>query len=420
MTWTRWFSEGVYIPKAAGHGGRTASQSMAVLCTEEDLADEARSARVHANLMALVRFHGVHGCTWDYEGAEEDLPRYAALVEQLASQARPFVRSRYFKADWDPAPALVQGLLIGARLLGIEGASKDDQGALIAALFAPAPEDSTARTGAGAPSEADLADWLAFTGGLRACRRTTEKESRDQVSWTGHLLNLVGARQGQADTVHAIDLVRLKPAIDAVTKAWEFSETLPNPAGVAEFAPMRAVYLDLKKQSTAAARTQRRLHEWRGQTLEWLGERFDKDVLVRELKDTVESAKAAGLTRGLETKRALQLVEEFRTAKVMAALEDAAKLADDAPRGTVLAILGRGYGPVVRLCNELRTRYDEFLSAVDAELAGEEMKFGEDPLGEAKATVASAVSQLATLLKELQEHGSTRSMHVPAQPNRAV
>jgi len=417
-TWIRWFSEGVYIPKAAGHGGRTASQAMVVLCTDEDLADEARSARVHASLMALVRFHEIHRCTWDYEGAEEDLPRYAAMVEQLASQARPFIRARYFKADWDAVPAMVQGLLVGARVLGIEGASRDEHWALIAALFALAPEDSTALSGATAPAEADLADWLAFASGLRACRRTTEKESRDQLSWTGHLLNLVGARQGQADTVHAIDLVRLRPAIEAVTKTWEFSETPPNPAGVPEFAPVRAAYLELKKHSTAAAKAERRLHEWRGQTLEWLGDGFDKEALVRELKDTVEAAKAAGLTRGIETKPLLQLVEDFRTARVMAALEDAAKLSDETSRGTVLAILGRGYEPIVRLCNDLRIRYDEFLSVVDAELTGEEMKFGEDPLGEAKGTVTSAVSQLATLLKELQEHGSTRSVQIPARANR--
>jgi hypothetical protein len=218
--------------------------------------------------------------------------------------------------------------------------------------------------------------------------------------------------------VHAIDLVRLRPAIKAVISAWEFSETLPNPAGVPEFARVRAAYLELKKQSNAVAKAQRSLHEWRTQTLEWLGDGFDQDALVRELKDTVEAAKAAGLTRGIETERLLQLVEQFRTAKVVAALEDAGRLAKEAPRGTVLVILGRAHGPIVRLCADLRTRYDEFLAAVDAELAGEEMRLGKDPLGEAKATVASAVSELTNLMKEIQEHGSTRSVQIVARADR--
>ncbi len=416
--WKVWFvGEYVYIPRATGHGGRQASEAMVVVCAEEDLVDEATSSRVHANLMALVRFHEIHRGTWDYEGAEEDLPRYAALVEHLAGQARSFIRARYFKAEWDPVPALVQGLLIGARLGGVEGASRDDVGQLIAALFVPAPDLPPSTTGLPSPSEAEVAEWLAFTNCLRGCRRDADKESREHPSWAGHLLNLVGARQGQADTVHAIDLIRLRPAIDAVASAWEFSETLPNPTGVLEFAPVRAAYLDLKKQSSVVIKAQRSLHQWRTQTLVWLGDGFDKDVLVRELKETVEEAKAAGLTRGIETKALLELVEEFRTAKLMAALEDAGRLVKGVPRGTLLTILGRAYGPIMRLCDDLRTRYDQFLSAVDAELAGEEMRIGEDPLGEAKATVHYAVSQLSNLLKELQEHGATRSMHVVARAN---
>lgn len=414
-TWNRWFSEWVYIPNAAGHGGRTAGQAMAVVCDEGDLADEARSARAHATLMALVRFHEVHRGSWDYEGSEEDLPRYSTLLERLAVQARAFVRSRYFRADWDPTPAILQGLLIGARALGVEGASREDHGALIQALFAAAPE---VPSGSGAPTDPEATEWLAFMDGLRKCRGTREKESRDQLSWTGHLLNLVGARQGQADTVHAIDLVRLKPAIEGAITTWEFASSPPNPSGVAEFAPFRTTYTELKKLSSAALKAQRRLSLWRSGILEWLGDGANKDLLVREFKETVEGAKAAGLTGGVETKRLLQLIEEFRTAKVMAALEDAAKLGDDAPRGTVLVILGRGYEHVARLCEELRTRYDEFMVSVDAELKSEAMKYGEDPLAEAKATLASALSELETLLKELRENDTARPMPNTARANR--
>jgi len=120
----------------------------------------------------------------------------------------------------------------------------------------------------------------------------------------------------------------------------------------------------------------------------------------------------------LEIKRLLQFIEEFRTAKVMAALEDAARLGDDAPRGTVLAILGRGYEPVARLCEELRARYDDFVVSVDAELKSEAMKYGEDPLAEAKANVASALSELAALLKELRDNDTTRPTPNAARANR--
>jgi hypothetical protein len=403
-TWSRWFSEWVYIPNAAGQGGKTADQAMVVVCDESDLSDEARSARAHATLMAVIRFHEVHRSSWDYEGAEEDLPRYAALLEKLAMPARTFIRARYFRADWDSAPAIVQGLLIGSRALGIDSALREDHAALIQVLFAAAPEAPANHPGA--TTAGDATDWPAFVDVLRKCRATGEKESRDQLSWTGHLLNLVGARQGQADTVHAIDLVRLKPVIDEVLKTWGFTSVPPNPSGVPEFAQFRTTYAELKKLGSAATRAQHRLSLWRSRMLEWLGDGANKDLLVREFKETVEGAKAAGLTGGVETKRLLQLIEDFRVAKVMAALEDVAKLGDDAPRGTVLAILGRGYEPVVQLCEDLQMRYDEFMVAVNAELKSEAMKYGEDPLAEAKATVASVLGELATLLKELRENAT--------------
>ena len=60
----------------------------------------------------------------------------------------------------------------------------------------------------------DTTGWSEFTDALKRCRRTSAKELRDQPSWQGHLLDLVGARQGQADTVHAINVQRLKPALE--------------------------------------------------------------------------------------------------------------------------------------------------------------------------------------------------------------
>src|SRR5262249_27138171 len=142
-------------------------------------------------------------------------------------------------------------------------------------------------------NDADAATWLEFTNALRRCRRVGEKESREQPSWQGHLLNLVGARQGQADMVHAIDVMRLKPALDKTVTAWEFVETLPNPAGVVDFATVRTTYSDVKRLSTAVQKAQRRFCRWRDRTLTWLGEGFDKDAIVRDAKETVEAAKAA-------------------------------------------------------------------------------------------------------------------------------
>jgi hypothetical protein len=352
--------------------------------------------------MALIRFHGVQKGTWDYATADEDLPKYYAFIERLADRARAFVRRRYFRADWDPTPALVEGLLIGARALGIEAAAKDrDHASLVHALFAVAPDpDLIDGRGEG---NSDETNWLEFTDALRRCRRAGDKESRDQLSWQGHLLSLVGARQGQGDMVHAVDVMRLKAAIERTVASWEFREALPNPAGVADFATVRTTYPELKRLSTAIGKAQRRLVRWHTDTLAWLGEDPDKEALAREAKETVEAAKAAGLTAGMDTKRLLQLIEDFRAAKVKAALEDASRLADGASRGLVLTILGRGYDPVARLCDELRVKLDEILGVVEAELASESFKYGQDPFAEAVSSLLHELEETRSQLGRLDQ-----------------
>jgi hypothetical protein len=396
-TWFGW----VYIPQAAGNEGRTGDGSMVEVCSDADLSDQAKSARIQSELLALIRFHGVHRNSWDYTDAEDDLPTYGAFVEKIANRARPFVRRRYFKADWDPIPSLVNGLLIGARALGIEAATKDrDPASLAQALFssvaddvAPSPSTTT---------DVDVTTWSDFTAALGRCRRLGERGPREQPSWQGHLLNLVGARQGDADTVHAIDVMQLKPAIERTLATWNFSEVLPNPSGLLDFASLRTTYNELKRLDPAVGKAQRRLYRWRAQTIAWLGEEIDKDTIVRQAKDTIEAAKAGGHTNGIDTKRVLQLLEEFRGAKLMAALDDAGKLGDDASRGLVLTVLGRDYDSVVRVCDELQPKLDETLRSIEANLASESLKYGADPFAEAVSSLSNELEEMRRLLEKVE------------------
>jgi hypothetical protein len=393
-SWSSW----IYVPQAGGNEGRTAQDAMVAVCSDADVADPLLSASVQSKLMSVVRFHAVNNCTWDYPGADEDLPRYTAFFESLVYPARDFVRKRYFKAEWDPVSMLVQGLLIGARALGIETTARDsDHAALINALFVPNPDNTTPQESVNTAT--DATNWTEFTQVLQKCRPGSGKESRDQPSWRGHLLNLIGARQGQADAVHAIDIARIKTAIEETVRHWDFSGTLPNPSGVPDFVAVRTTYSELKRLSSAISKTQQSLFDWQYQFRGWIGGEVDKEVVILELKNTVELSKAAGLTPGIDTKRLLQLLESFRNAKVKAALDDAARLSEDATRGAVLGVLGRGYQPVVRICQDLQESFEQFLVAIEAQLASESLTYGEDPLKEATASLHGELAEIETLLK---------------------
>jgi hypothetical protein len=398
------FFADIYIPRAQGNQGRTADEEKTMLsvCLDADLLDAGTSASVQSALMAIIRFQGIHQTSWDYEEADADLPRYVAFLESIADRARTFVLRRYFKAAWEPIPALVQGLLIGARALGVEAATKDrSPSSLIQSLFT-VPEATLAAQPTTTVPDADSTRWDEFTDAVRRCRRIGDKEARDQSSWQGHLLNLIGARQGQADIVHAIDALRLKAVVEETIINWEFGATLPNPAGVIEFSSFRTMYSELKRLSSAIPKAQQRLVSWRSEMLAWLGESFDKETFVRELKETIEAARAAGVAGGLDANGLIRLLEEFRTAKVKTALDDVEKLEGSTSRGLVLTVLGRGHEPVARFCEAFQQRITSFVGAVEDNLASEAIRYGEDPVAEALASLKAELQDLSTVLEGVE------------------
>jgi hypothetical protein len=280
--------------------------------------------------------------------------------------------------------------------MGVDGADRDrDHAALVNALFEPIREESV-----GLSSESDPTDWSKFIQALARCRRLVSvKELREEPSWTAHLLNLIGARQGGSSTVYAVDLLRLRPTLEETLKSWELSANLPDPKGVPDFSPIRTTYSELKRLTSAIGDEQRRLFSWHKQTQAWLGNDADKEVFVQNLNDTVEAARVTGLMSNVSAKQLFASVEAFRTAKVKTALEDAAKLDDKAPRGLILSILGRGYEPVVKICENLRAQYEQFIGSVDGQLRSELSVYGADPMSEAMRALHTELDELTSLLE---------------------
>jgi hypothetical protein len=398
--WSGYWFKYVYIPSAGGSEGRGPDDSMIAVCEQSHLSDEIRSARVVSTLMAIVRFHAVHK-SWEYEGADEDIPAYCAFLDAHVPVAREFVRQRYFRSAWDPVPTLVSGLLVGARALAIPGSEKDADEALFDAIFRPCD--------AAVAAIEDEAGWEEYRTALRKCRRASpsgDKETPETLSWTTHLLNVVGARQGGGDAVHAVDVVALRAAVHATKSQWVVSGTIPSPAGVAALPSLKALHSEIRRAGSSVEKARSRIVEWRLQTVEWFGDAaIDKDTLVREMKEVIESSKSAGLVRGIDgsaMKRLSQAVEAFRMAPVMSALHETEHLRPDAAPGVVLTVLGRLNENAVAACNEVRTRFEELLKAVADELVSQGQFIGADPLAEATSALEGEVSALVDVLKELQ------------------
>ncbi|MEA2569257.1 MAG: hypothetical protein QOI24_1258 [Acidobacteriota bacterium] len=397
----KWFvDDKVYIPRAAGGGGTAPDDAMVVVCSEADLDTPAESVRIFHALMSVVRFQGIHQDSWAYEGAESDLAHYAAFLSAHAERARDFVRERYFKASWDPVPMLAEGLLIGARSLGIVGSQNSaDVPALVNAIFSPVPSE-TAETTPASDGDSSDAQWQSFLDLLRGFRSTTEADGRDIVSWRHHLLSIIGARQGSADRVYAIDVARLRGAIEGVLASWDTALAPPNPAAVPEFTSVRIGYLELKKVRGAVEKHRQRLYESHLRMAEWWGAAPDKDALYRELKELVESAKAATLARADDYRPVLVALEDFRTARIAAAFSDTGSLKPQSERGVVLTVLGKQHDRAIRIAENLRAAADGFLRTVEEELAARFIRTGDDPMRDALADLTASLDDLTIHLKD--------------------
>jgi hypothetical protein len=401
-TWFRY----VYIPRATGNEGRSAAESMVALCTETELDSEIESARIHGALMAVIRFHGVHSHKWDFDGADESLPRYTAYLEELSEKARLFVRQRYFRQAWDPLPNLVEGLLIGARILGIDGANRDVHHLLIKAMLEPSPSSVENPSRGETEPDPALMSWNALKGALRQCRSSTERDGRKYLSWRDHLLKLVGARQGRGENVLALDVLRLKPAIERTLDTWTLETVGAAASPAAEFVGFRAMAQDIKRHSVAIERYRQRLKEWSERVHKSLGAEFEKVEVVRELTDTMNVIKDAGMGAGLETGKCLKLIEEFRKTPIKEALAEIGSLTPEASRGAILSVLGSGYESLVPATDELLTKVEEVLSSLEGRITSETQAHGEHPLQEAISLLSGELTETSKLLKRAASYGS--------------
>jgi hypothetical protein len=271
----------------------------------------------------------------------------------------------------------------------------------INSIFAlPAIDNQNLATTIPVNKTADLTGWQDFLSALKACR--IKNTGLTTETWIDHLLNLVGARQGGARTVYAIDVSRLRIPIEQVVDSWTFDAMIPQ-GGSNELESLRRNHASLKTQSRAIEKEAEALRDWCTNIVSWTGQTPDKDALVEKLKATIEQAKAAGLAVGLEQTTLVRLIDDFGRSPFKAALDEIERLHTTKSKGTVLAILGANHQPTVELSRELERRFTAFLAGVQQSIEAKYLNLGADPKAEAVEALRAQVSALVPILKEISE-----------------
>ncbi len=379
--------ERVYLPHARrGEAGVSAGNAIVTLCSDETFADAQKNIEVRRNLEALIRLHVYRD--EPFEGSVADRARYSAFAMTAGHQAVAYLRRHYEHVPGDSVPAVAQALLVSARILGIEAALKDDDASVLEAIFAATPTP---------PTDDDTA-WG------KLCRACAAERKRGQ----DFLLRRVAARQGGGDKCLAIDAPRLLAALAPLRTAFVVVAEFPGERLDTDALFVRKHVDSVRAEVVARAARERRdaLVTWGEQVRAWLGPDFEKDEVIRDLRETINDAVREDVFRSSVTREKLsERLTQFKKAAVTDTLRAVEKLAAETDIGRQLVLLARIDDEAVAVTRRLHDEVAAFLAGTEEEV-GRKIRSYASTVGDetptAEGLTAHATEELDGLLAELE------------------
>lgn len=373
----------VYLPKARGQSGLSSLGAFVVVASDEELDDTGVSASLVEALLAIIRRYEIYG-NWSYDKAPGDRGRVRHFLKTRASAAFYYLRMHHFALEVDLVEALVQGLLIGARALGIPGTrarSGDEE--LIAALFddPPSPPD-----GADGP-------WFEVQQLFRSSRK----------KWREMLLEQIGARQGGGSGVWGIDAISLVPIVQKVKIDWEFGE-VPTPGSEPDYADFVRNFRNIRTQIEKAINEETiMLKKWIENIDAWFGNDIDKLAVQDLLRKLVSQVKQRGLLPGVDYKQLRRELSGLPSISIAETKSAAIRLCNKPSRGEILLTLSGLPYRAVRPTQQFISRIDAFLEQLDRTLNAQETIIGRDVLEDTVKALNDVLDYINKLLTECEE-----------------
>jgi hypothetical protein len=318
-----------------------------VVLPEAEQTDQATADEFFGAIAAVTRYHT--NFSWDYDGGEMDAVRYAAFIGKLVERWTPQLVAKARGEDNAQVVGLGTHLLINARILNLKGAASNAYSDNLAAILDPGPPHP--------PHPANTEDrWLK----LQNAAANARAELRTK------LFERVGARQGGAATVHAIDPTRLLEGLQATR---EDNWVPPQKAGGVEgFSSGTINYLSnvvgAELPRTVQARRDRLAELCKGIS-ENLGEDFDVERIKQTVYETVNGAQENGVFSSRED-NAESLKRRFRDlGPIKTQMGSAQNAIKDSSSdfGPILSKLAEVDSTVLERIVEALQAYDAFLTA---------------------------------------------------------
>ena len=334
----------------ASTGNPSPADTMATAITETDIEDEEKADQFYTAIKAVIRTHGGTGGghNWDYPDGEEESAAYANLIEGMTAQTVAWLRREAHSLPSEGIRTLAQALLLGGRLLGMDGATSNVDADNLAVIFAPAPFDEN-----DIPDASD--QWSRLRSGASGFRREAIEL----------LKCVVAARRGAGGNEQAIDASLLLPAIRDLRNTW----TMPAAVNLDHFKdhiPLMRHIRDLRNLLKNAAKQRGvDLESWRCEIDAWLGADFEAHSVVDELKQTALGAHQAAVFRpgNFSYENLRDSLNKLPECRLKETLELAGKARDGKDFGVVLSALAQADVRCERESRRILKQFEEFLRA---------------------------------------------------------
>ncbi|MCB1129531.1 MAG: ATP-binding protein [Verrucomicrobiae bacterium] len=337
----------IYLPKAKGNP--ELEKAVIIAATDEEFEDEELGPRFITAVQAVVRYH--ERKTWDYEDGEIDYARYTNFIARLAVQAEKHFHSKGSLMNREGIKPVAQALLIGARILNIDGASANTDVENLSAMLAEATGDFGVSIDSPSP-------W----------QRLKSSAHRSRAELRAALLSLISARQGTGEKIHALDSTQLLEAIsDLRTKKWVLGE---DPAAYLAL-PSQGVkeHLRLMRNLTPVTQRADEIIRWSETVTGAFGGNFDPSDLVANMRATVVESRDAGVFR-CRLKQPPEFLPRLKDVTSLGTVRDhltkAEKLRDNRDKfDIVLSTVAQVDDPLMERIATLITDYQLFLNETE-------------------------------------------------------
>lgn len=345
----------IYLP-GVEQGNPAPGDELAIVLSEEDFREPDRRVELIRAVRAVIRYDEQK--TWNYVNGERDAVHYANFIGGLAGQAAACYERKGSVQPPEIVKPLVQALLLGARLLDLDGATANTDADNIAAVFRPGPQ-------AGPPLLPDADAWVKLKANAAQVR--TELKAL--------LVNSVATYQGTGANEQAIDAAQLLDAIrDLRAGKWQ-------PPAVPEWkdldSSLREHFRELKKLPALAEKRRADLEKRRADVRVAFGTEFDASAMTEDLRDIVKKAQNQGVFRPAEPSADVLRTRVRDMGAITETLNQAAKACQSGVEfGVMLSALAQVDDRTFSRVEGVVTDYQRFFKDTLAEVTG---RLGDHP-----------------------------------------